>query len=51
MNTTSKNKVLNQGIVVLLPTDQIPSPLVIQAIDGLQKMKEFNRVVLAGGLK
>ena len=33
----SKNKVLNQGIVVLLPTDQIPSPLVIQAIDGLQK--------------
>lgn len=48
---SSKRKILNQGIVIFLPADDIPSPLVIQTLSGLQKTGSFNRVVLAGGLK
>ncbi|WP_132314500.1 hypothetical protein [Pseudobacteriovorax antillogorgiicola] len=48
---SSKKKITNQGIVILLPTDSIPSPLVVQTIDGLRKTGTFTRVVLAGGLK
>lgn len=48
---SSKNKITHQGIVVFLPADEIPAPIVIQTVDGLRKRDLFNRVVLSGGVK
>ena len=48
---SSKKKITNEGIVIFMPADDIPSPLVVQTIDGLRKTGTFTRVVLAGGLK
>lgn len=47
----SKDKIPNLGFAVLLPTDEMPSPIVIQVIHALKKSKIFERIVLAGGLK
>lgn len=40
----------NKKVVILLPTENIPAPVVIQIISGLKKTPLFNRVVLASGL-
>lgn len=46
----NNQKVTSDGILIFLPTGDIPSPIVIQTLAGLQKSPLFQRVVLAGGL-
>ena len=47
----TKKKIENGGIVVFIPSGEIPMPIVIQVIAGLKYSGLFERVVLAGGLK
>lgn len=47
---SSKKKIANSGILVLLPMDEIPAPLVVQSIQQLQSTGSFEKIVLAGGM-
>ena len=40
----------DRGVVVLVPSGEIPTPIVVQVMAGLQKSENFKRVVLAGGI-
>lgn len=46
-----KNKYKNDGVVVLIPSSEIPASIVIQIIMRLRTSELFNRVILSGGLK
>lgn len=46
----SNNQNMSHGITILLPTGEIPAPILIQVIAGIQKSPLFDRIILAGGL-
>ncbi len=47
----SKDKIKNPGFAILMPTDEIPTPVVIQVIHALKQSQTFERIILSGGLK
>lgn len=47
----SKGVSTNKGVVVLIPSSEIPVPIIMQIIAGIRSSGLFKRVVLAGGLK
>ena len=48
---SSERKIPNHGIAIFMPTDTIPTPIVIQVLSDLQKTRTFDRIVLSGGIK
>lgn len=48
-NTSQKRA--KDGVIVFMPAENIPAPIVIQVVDGLKRSHVFQRVVLASGLK
>ena len=51
MHTRSESKELaNRGVLLFLPTKEIPMPIVIQTLSYLRGSPLFERVVLAGGI-
>ena len=40
----------NDGILLFLPTQEIPMPIVIQTLAEFKKSPQFKRVILAGGI-
>ncbi len=48
---TTSQKRGKDGVVILMPAENIPAPIVIQAVEGLKRTNLFHRVVLASGLK
>lgn len=47
----TSQKRAKDGIVILMPAENIPAPIVIQVVEGLKRSNLFQRVVLASGLK
>jgi len=46
----AKDTATDSGVVVLVPSGEIPTPIVIQVMAGLQQSANFSRVVLGAGL-
>jgi hypothetical protein len=46
----ASGKALNTEIVILLPQDDIPFPIIIQTVDALKQSGLFGKVIFAGGL-
>ena len=46
----TKDSVPDSGVIVLVPSGEIPTPIVIQVMAGLQKSENFKRVVLGAGI-
>ena len=46
----NKEAPMDAGIVVFVPSGEIPTPIVIQVMAGLQSRNSFKRVVLGGGI-
>ena len=46
----SERKIRNSGVVIFAPTEEIPSPIVIQVVAALRNSTLFEDVILAGGM-
>ena len=46
----NQNNIHNGGVLLFLPTQEIPMPIVIQTLAELKKSTQFKRVILAGGI-
>ena len=46
---SGKQEIDNNGVLVLLPSEEIPMPIVIQVIAGLKTSPLYQRIVLANG--
>jgi hypothetical protein len=48
--TPGNTEIASKRLLVLMPTAEIPAPIVIQVLAGLRRSSMFDRVILAGGL-
>ncbi|MBF0443139.1 MAG: hypothetical protein HQK54_14620 [Oligoflexales bacterium] len=46
----SEQKISERGILIFLPSEEIPMPIIIQTIAGLKSSPFFKRVILANGI-
>ena len=46
----NQRNIHNAGLLIFLPSQEIPMPIVIQTIAELKKSPHFKRVILAGGI-